>query len=448
MAGEEQYYSPIIQAMIASQRTMQDKANLAERTRAAKVDENHRQQQLDQLTKYQDKQLEIEQQAHDAEAEWRKAQAARELAQDKMNALELVHKGYPAQVIPSIIQGAKYNPGQQGTGGPGVMGQSVAPSLNIGGQDIPTDLLPTPQKEAALKLKEAEDALRSKLTIEEPYNIRSDARKLAGQKEVAQIGYDKAIDQSNVRADTQKEIEKGRESTQRELQNMRDTINMFRLMAPGGAFGTSDDAINSYMSGIFGTGGVRLTDVGEKLRPSLMAAAGKKGLNKPVDKKDIQGLKDLDALDDIFNRFEEVAKMLPSGGKGLIGGLIGKGKALGTGILANTKISTELKTKIQEIQSDMQNVAKRLEGFSGARPLLGLYQAEKGSVPGEFDTMENALDKVRNLRERRDQGKREFFKGFSPQQAQFISDLNDISLPKSAAKRKVYNPQTNTFEEK
>jgi len=447
MAGEEQYYSPIIQAMIASQRTMQDKANLAERVRSNKVDESHRQQQLDQLTNYQNKQLEIEKEAHDAEAEWRKAQAARQLAQDKIQSLELIHKGFPAQVIPAILSGAKYNPGQQGTGGPGVMGQSVAPSLTIGGQEIPTDLLPTPQKEAALKLKEAEDALRSKLAIEEPFNVGKFNREQGGRERIAQMTTDRTADVAGIRADAQREIAGERNASAEKLaelraQNAKD-IAMIRLMSQGGGLGTSDEVIGSYLNGLFGTGDTKESAIGEKLRPGVRAAGAQRGFTKTIDKKDIEGLKNVDKLEPIFQRYEQFANMLPSGN-----GLLGKAKALGTGILSDTKLSTQLKTKQQEIMSDLQNVAKQLEGFSGARPLLGLFEAEKGAAPSAYDTKENALDKIKNLRDRAEQVKKEWFKGFSPQQAQFISDLNDISLPKSAAKRKVFNPQTGAFEDK
>lgn len=420
MAGEEQYYAPIIQALMHSQSVIQEKNNLAEKTRASKQEEALRQHQIDI-----------------AETENNRNH---DLALQHLDLLRMQHEaGLKAQKIAQSLQIGEAlktrtlrAPTQEQTA-PGIFGGTqqvdVPQKFNVPGYgEVDPSIYSNPEEVGKRNIAQAAAQAGAVTTATEgakqPFIAANKAQDISGRiQEIGATG-------SEARKTAAMNIE-GRQSVADANNDTKQALGLItaqtHLLAAGTKGANTDpETIQDYVHRRYFVGDLKETQIPATLRPLITKAAADQGLGRALDEKDIQGIKATNMLDPVLERMQEFVDMLPKG-------KLAQGKALYNKAVTSTPLSTDLKTKYDIINSDLQRVATGLEGFTGVRPLSQAYKAESQSIPNTADTNENGQKKLDKLIELRNATRVESFKGLSPVQVKQLKEDYGVKDTHSAA---------------
>ena len=140
MAGEEQYYSPIIQAMIANAQDARQRQQNETLAQQHKEELALRQKEADRAAKHLDFLEKSEQQKIDSESEVRKAGLNHQLLLDKLNIGQALREG----VLKAPVGSTQPQPGAVGLNQTGGTGNT----FNVGGQQIDPSEFSNPQEAA------------------------------------------------------------------------------------------------------------------------------------------------------------------------------------------------------------------------------------------------------------------------------------------------------------
>lgn len=411
--------SPIISAMVATKKSQQDADELAERTRQAKADEALRTSQLKQAQGIADTNaahnrglLEIlqQKQALDADAEHLKSvHDIYDLLKGGVKPEDIQRLGLklPLGNLPSgqdlnTSENARLFQQAQAQAGGAAAGQAPFQQQAANAQALREEQ----QKQADFgRTKELQQAGFSNTHAEDQLKLESEERRNAA--ELA----------------SRENMSKLERDTQMSIANMD---NASRMQLGQMQYGYSPEEGQARAVQIF-SGQTKPTNSPQDRH--IVAAGVNQGMRLPGE--DVDELKTLQALNPILDRFEDFSKNNLSTNK--IGALIQKGTAA-------TPLSTEDKNKYAEIMSDLQQVGKALEGYSGGRILSKQFESEAGGVPALGITSQQGLERVANLRKRAEERKQAIVKSLPPAQQEIINKVYGLNATPAGATVKLKAP--------
>ena len=440
--------SPIIQAMVANRNRQVQGQELQEKIRSNKAEEGLHAQQLAQAQAIADRQANLTQQQIDSENEIRKAQARGLATQNTMQALQLLKQGSPRNVVegmmgmslmqhlgqpgnqsPTAATGA--NPQQQVQsffGQPGSYGQ---PQLQTQPQQSGGDPLDNIDwgavRQNELNQLEQTEAAKSRGTAEgaAPIQAARDARQFQYQQALQQAGFSndsaqrlaqQEFEHNENIAKMANDLKKSQleRNTQIAISNNENAV---RMKLGQMEYGFTPEQGTARQIEIF-SGQAKPTN---SLQDRAIVAQGiNSGMRLPG--ADVDELKTLQAVKPILDRFEAFANNLPKSSMG----------AIAQGLSRNTPIPTEAKNQLAEINSDLQNVGKALEGYSGGRILSKQFESEAGGVPTLGITRKQGLDRVNNLRQRVQEREQQILSTLPATQQDIIRNAYGITAAKGS----------------
>lgn len=412
----EQFINPIIQAFVAGHQAAQQRAELAQRgqqfTASQEQAKQLEEERLQKEQEFRDAQLDQAHQLFDLNKALASFQHQSEILKSLQSGqekggnigaqLQFLQQSAPGlapstpyQHLPgtgpqvpewfSNPQSQTQNPNPQPASGssPGTAPLPQDQSQNQSPVDLSEALGPSLQERTAMGIKsagelaEVQEKARRKTDLEVEAQRATNAKTLEQQKIDAQK--DAAIVENTFRAgESSKErqnrldISKLDRGTQFNIAAMHETgedrrnLFNFGIGLPSEA-GASKGAINNLQDQL-ATGEI---DYDPKNRMQFIAqSANDQHGMQPFGKKNLDELKSLNQLDDLFNQMDTVVRQ----GATSIPGAMGEK-------LKSHLVPTELANKFNTIMGQMQSVAKGAEGFSGGRILSGQFAAESGSMP-------------------------------------------------------------------
>lgn len=366
--NEQQYYSPIIQAMIASAQHMQGQQQLQQAGNIAKANEQARQTQLAQ-----------EEEKIRNEHEYQSGQLG--VLQDQLKATLESNRLANIKSLRDLST--------SGVGQPTLA--SIAPS----GVDV--NGLPGPEQEAQRIQGLAQAQAQGTANVTQPFQEQMQQNQFTHESNAAMMANSNALDmQRHQQAflTSMKGMEQSWESGEKQLDRSthmkiaqmdnsgRMAIAQLPYNPPPGALGTMIVA---------GLNGAPLSPD----HPADRAALTQMYQNgwHPVAKGDIEALKASQTMIPLMNQLEDVVNKMPTSTTGAFLQNLGQKAAGAVGV------KTNLQTKLDEMNTNLINVGKTIEGLTGGRVTNRLIGLSEGGLITPGMTKDQALDKVRNLKD-------------------------------------------------
>ncbi len=415
--NEEQYYSPIINAMIhtaslqkqGAQQEIEKQKN-ADEKKLREQQLKQAQQQIDQVHEMNLKQsdlaskhLELQRQQHDLQQELTRMQVVKE-------AQGVLSNAKPGADITKIAPGLTQF--LQGGGQQFQPQQSRQLPAELGGDQQPQIQQPEPQADlsglfdpqAAVR-KEA-DLVRAKGEAEAPFKQKEMEDQLKMTKELTQ--YKTGLENVDKKLD--------RESHERIARIQASA----RVRDPE----VDPDMLKSLFM-LKATGQIQLTPT-NKTHMNVLSALEEGGA-RDFDKKEAIAMKESKKLIPIFDQMEAFSKKLSDSRPGaFVQGAVTKGlQAVGG--------SSELMNDWNILRSRAIVIGKALEGMTG-RPLAVQLQTDLNSLPGPGITKKDAEARIKNLRELLSGVEDSLFTGMPDWQRDLVSKQYDIKPQGGAAK--------------
>lgn len=378
MAGESEYYHPIIQAMIESQHIMQNRAQLNENIKRGKEEQKLKEHQQ-QIAEKQNEQAHdlalqhLELARHQAEVAAESAKFARSSKIAELLSSGAVKAPTKSESIPNV---------------PGIIGggQSIQvpqPFKFPGTEDIiDPSMYANPQEVGRRKIEEAAGmagaTAGATARAQAPFKqAESDRATTARLKEIAAQGSNQQkIAEMNIAG------RQGVAETSAESRALTAQISaLARLQAAGqGVQAPDSDTIQSYIDGVFLTGNTKESAIPQKLRPIIRSAAAKGGFTTPLTDKDNEQINGIPIVSNFFAKARELAD------KG--SGLMGKAGAItGMGEAGNVK---------QEVDGLLGNIARIFGGEKGVLTQRDIERA-RGDVYSLAQGKAGNLKKIDDL---------------------------------------------------
>lgn len=361
MANEQQYYAPIIQAMIASYQKQQQAAELEQRRQESKAQIEHQKAQEAAA----ERQLDIHQKQIDFEHEHFKGSLENE-----------------AKHIQLMADQAKLNAYKTSNemGAAGVNLNKLAPQLSGmlgGGQgQPPVDFSAFPTAEQTSQI------------------IAGRAGGIAGAEANAQLPSKQALAdfEGNIRSRlTDKEIASKEKMAGWERGTqlaMNNATNNTHLQIAGMQFQPSPDTTRSLQVG-FATGQLK-PNPANPIERAAYASNQQMGF-RDFDQKDAEALRQSQALLPLFDKLRAFADKLPS----TQAGAFVQGHALGAA--AGVGWPTDTQREINNINSQAIQVGRTVEGLTGGRISNKQLELDLGALASGGITKQQAISSIDNL---------------------------------------------------
>ena len=355
--NEQQYYNPIIQAMVSSAQLAQNKAEAGEKAKQFVADNKIRQQLADQALQ------DIQQRG-----DYQKATLANEHERVKnLHDEFILHSTEAARQ--AIAQGVK--PQDAGNGQitvPGIPGQ------------FPAGSLPGPEDEAKM-LQQRNAAITA----------GQEEGKVPAQKELALYNHSLQMQEDSQKLDNQLQLQAANGANQEKLANIHGGyqtavanmegqyrlkgINLMHSLGMGEGVGDNDTAlsiVNNKIDGIL-NGNTAYSSLSKDEKRAVDAVAAQRKIQLPTDQKSYaKNLNNLGNLDNLFNDMEDAAKKYSQNSPG--GGFIAKNRPTLGGILPQTDLQAkmdDLKSKVGAAATTFEETGRKNEAVI-VRSLNGL----------------------------------------------------------------------------
>lgn len=365
MANEEQYYNPIIQAMIASAHAQQQGAQLKQQGDIAKQQEAARQQQLENETTRIENEHEYNTGMLNAHQQMTQAQLESNKVQQMAAAAELSRIG----------------------GDPNAMRQSMGMQ--------PLNGLPSPQDYARSLQQQSQAQAQGTANVTQPFQQQMQQNEFTHQSNAAML--------QNAHQDVMQQHQQDFEKQMLPLQQnykmqesqldrasrekiagmdiaSRQSIAMLPYNPPTGSLGTMAVAALN--------GAPMNPD-----HPTDRAVLSQMYQNNwhPVPKGDIEALKAGQSIIPLLKQMQDVRNMLPTSTVGAATQKVGQG-------VGGAFVKTDLQTKIDEMNTNVVNLGKTIEGLTGGRVTTAMLGLSGGGLPGIGMTQGQADDKINNIK--------------------------------------------------
>ncbi len=396
MAGEAQYYAPIIEAMIASAQQDRQKERHKLDQEKEKNDQKNKeqqikqtQQQIDQAHEQAIKQsdialehLNLQKKMHDLQATESRLKAVGDLQ-------KLIRGGASPDIVkkmPGLFAGfgggSEQNPAFDGPSKASQL-ESVgiaAPQLAQQMQAAPTEMPSLYDAEAEAKNIKAEAMAKSAGAAEGELPTQEKLLGLKTEKEKELLKIKQDFDRGENKLD--------RASRER-IEMMGNSVRLKVAGMAGGA-GLDSSALKAMVQAGL-TGRLKL-DGNNPIERAAMGTIMEFG-GKPLDPKELEALRQSQQLSPIFDKLES---FIPELSKTGLGGAV-KGAVLG----AANKVgySTDTQNKINILKSQALNIGKALEGMTGGRVLLSQMQLDLDSFAAGNITQKQMKDRINNLKD-------------------------------------------------
>ena len=392
MAGESQYYAPIIQAYLEATRGMQQQKNQEAEREQRQEALDRQEEQAQQQKKQQDQLLTQAQQRIDQEREWHHSEienqtAARKAATDQAHLqtskilAELIRNGMSPQAAAGLT-GGQFQPGNpiaaqtaqqlQLPGGP-----SSEDTISLNGQQIPVSGIPTQAQQQATAL--ADFQARAGVTAganaaaEEPYKEKARKEQEAFQLKIAQMNGDKTL--AAARINGQYHLEGIKQMHSLGLEDGSGQVsNMAKQLVDGVFNGTVDPS--------------KLT-LDQKRLASAYASAN--GETLPTNKTYATNLDNIGNLDTLLTQYRDLAQNYSKDSPGDTNNLLKRMETSGS-LLSNVTGTSDLNAKQDALKAQAGLLAKVFEQQSRTSDANIVRQAI-----GSFDpkaTVEENLGKL------------------------------------------------------
>jgi len=375
MAGEDQYIHPIIQAILGAQQLMQQKQELglrqqqvASQTKAQQSEAQYRQGLLDEAQTRLQQEHDYQMKLLDSQNMIREAQVQASHANSIRSMQELLNGGIPIDTIAKLMGGTVFGqPAMQNT--PGIIGGTPdTRQITLPGMQQPVNVsdFMTPEQSAQREMNIARGMAGAKAggaaEAEQPFRLEQIGAEQAGQQalEKQRESFEGNWKQANL--DYEKQRDQLDNNTRLRIAGMTTGAEMKRAEMEYGI------TPNEMQAGIVGmaTGSLPISasDLTNPRAAQTYSAFVNNG-GRPPSKDDVTLMASYGRLQDLWNKFDDFTKELPSEKD------LGVARAVGNAYLmnqvANSKLTTNIKNQrnllATQIYSEMQNI----QGFTGKR---------------------------------------------------------------------------------
>jgi len=391
MASQD-YYNPIIQAMVETSRQKIDREKLAaqieQHKEQQKTAERHLdivQRQAESQVEHQKAQIDVQKALHQMQIEQHRVgliSGLADLSAKGVNLSEFV-KPESRQVMPT-----ESGPAQV----PGT-GQIQIPGLSF---PISEKAFPTPQARLASEVARTKAIAGAQAggaaAAVEPFNISEEQRKFTTAKDLKKFDQDFQVQLHGMDIASHEKISKMSRDTQIAVSN---AANATHLQVAGMQYVPSPENLRAMVVG-GATGMVKLNPANPQERAALGSIINM-GFRPPND-ADINALKQSETLRPIFSKLEDFAmKYLPSEKGGKTGAQIGA--YIQGQVIKHTEFPSDVKNELMQVKSQAIQVGKTIEGMTGGRiPIRQMELALEAMTSGGI-TREQALGRVQYLKD-------------------------------------------------
>lgn len=374
MAGEDQYIHPIIQAILGAQQMARQGQELALRKQQIANEQESRQSEA----KYRQGLLDEAQKRLDQEHEYQTGMLANEnkLREAQLGALQLNARKMVQELT---LGGARPESlGQvsgQGPIAPGTPGMIAGtPDQRVltlpGGMQINVRDLPTSQDLIQAEMNKARGLSAAQAEGAEPSKEAYLEKQQQGQQDLERQREEFENNLTNSKLAWDKIKNKLDNATRLQIAGMTTGAEMKRAQME---YGYTPEQAAAMMTGL-ATGQItpnfnnpRLSSIGS----TFIANGG-----RLPGKNDGQMMRDLGQMKDVYDKMHALEDLLPSEKE--LGPVAATANALGMSHIAHSQLSTDLKNKLGELQTDLFPIMKNVEGYGGTRMYTSAMQTING----------------------------------------------------------------------
>lgn len=398
--------NPIIQSMIATNRSQQETADRAQRAEQLKQQANEHKATLAieqarqaQVEKYQEQE---HQDRVDTLNKFHLPQLNAQLEMNKINRAaairDLIKNGVdPDKALAQIPHAGGLEQAPQPESSiqiptilnQGAMQQSPQGQLPSAGMPTQADLL---AQEARVTQAHAFANAQGTNLANEPFQINASERALTNAKDLQKYEnvFKNQLEDKNIAS--REKIAQLERSTQQSIAGM---TNATHLKVAGMQYTPTPESLQAMvMAGATGQAKLDMKNPQERAAYTTLIDNG----FRIPDVKDIDALKQSQALVPLFKKLDDFSdKYLPSEDKS--GSTVAKVKSYVQGKVAGTAFPTDIQNQINEIKAQAMNVGKTIEGLTGGRVTNTQLGLALDAITSPGITKEQAKDRLKNLQD-------------------------------------------------